>query len=674
MLSPEDHHLKKFSLPALATVFLLSTTTASFAATVAEQCSASKGLLAGKLSLCLIQAKALLQKKGDVELYKLNVARCNASQDIAWAALDRKISKGGSNCPSVSTAREFANYVTGCVEGLDLGLAGRPLPPNCVPCKSQLGTCSADLQSCNETAATCDAARTDCVNSLGQLNTEIAQCKADLATCLGPRKKRLMKSSWLATEPPILFPDSSYTGPPSPEQSPLHGAGSAQKFNCQAAKISAAGRYALCLAKARLQLAAQGQASYAVAIAKCEAKQRLVWAKLEKKAFVAHTSCPSTGDAQQVEQYVRTCSGDITTALSGQPLPTGCGSCPDDLTTCEDALTACATAVTGCNSSLNDCRASQDNANNELATCRADLEQCEGVSTTTSMSSTTSTTGVPPLACTIVFDLKNAVTLGSFSFDIDYSAVPGHMIGSGGTTQCTTLAGGTTIRVNDVDATKKATAGGFAIAGVTGPVNLVSCDFLANTTPVKADFTLTGTEATDVNGDPTAIPAYGVASINCTGPTTTTTLAPTTTTTIPDATTTTTLSGPVQYKIRFKLNSACGKSVGSLGLDIHYAGTGGQFDGTGASVSCTNLVAGGPTFVPNDDDAGQVLSLGYISLTGFTAPTDLAECLLTGPKKPSASDFVVTFTDISDPDGNSLQDPAICGGGTPPGISVSITP
>jgi len=187
-------------------------------------------------------------------------------------------------------------------------------------------------------------------------------------------------------------------------------------------------------------------------------------------------------------------------------------------------------------------------------------------STTTSTSSTTSTTGVPPLACTIVFDLKDAVTLGSFSFDINYSAVPGQMIGSGGTTQCTTLAGGTTIVVNDVDATKTATAGGFAIAGVTGPLNLVSCDFLANTTPVKADFTLTGTEATDVNGDPTAIPAFGVASINCTGPTTTTTLAPTTTTTIPDATTTTTVSGPAQYKIRFKLNSACGKSVVSLGL------------------------------------------------------------------------------------------------------------
>ena len=142
----------------------------------------------------------------------------------------------------------------------------------------------------------------------------------------------------------------------------------------------------------------------------------------------------------------------------------------------------------------------------------------------------------------------------------------------------------------------------------------------------------------------------------------------------PDATTTTTLGTPVQYKIRFKLNSACGLRVGSLGLDTHYAGTGGQFEGTGATVSCTNLVAGGPTFVPNDNDASKVLSLGYISLTGFTAPTDLAECLLTGPKKPSASDFVVTFTDISDPDGNSLQDPAICGTGTPPATSETVTP
>jgi hypothetical protein len=93
-------------------------------------------------------------------------------------------------------------------------------------------------------------------------------------------------------------------------------------------------------------------------------------------------------------------------------------------------------------------------------------------------------------------------------------------------------------------------------------------------------------------------------------------------------------------------------SVGSLQYDIDYSATGGDFNGSGGSVDCTDQTGSVATFF--DDDAGGV-NAAYLTFVGFTGPTNLAICTMTAPAVPSTSDFVVTVTDGSDPFTNPLS-------------------
>ena len=103
---------------------------------------------------------------------------------------------------------------------------------------------------------------------------------------------------------------------------------------------------------------------------------------------------------------------------------------------------------------------------------------------------------------------------------------------------------------------------------------------------------------------------------NCVPADTTTTTSSSTTTTEGEVTTTT--GGPGnKFTVLFTLDTAS-TGVGALQFTADYSGAGGEFDGEGAAVVCSNQVVGA-LFAPNDKDASDELTLGIIALSPFTA-------------------------------------------------------
>ncbi|HXC53406.1 MAG TPA: hypothetical protein VN634_21145 [Candidatus Limnocylindrales bacterium] len=123
-------------------------------------------------------------------------------------------------------------------------------------------------------------------------------------------------------------------------------------------------------------------------------------------------------------------------------------------------------------------------------------------------------------------------------------------------------------------------------------------------------------------------------------------------TTIETVTTSTLPSEPLS--INFLLTSSSAP-VGALQLTVNYASAPGQFEGIGGDVECVSNVPGA-LFAPNDNDATRRLSLGLISLSGFSAPADLVSCsFLPGTPVPVPHNFTIVVNDASDTDGNPID-------------------
>lgn len=116
----------------------------------------------------------------------------------------------------------------------------------------------------------------------------------------------------------MLLTASAALAGPTPEQ------------KCQAAKNSAAGKYAACRQSAEKSLVSTGDESkYGISIAKCEMKFADAWQKAIDNATNAGTTCPddplAAGDYKSV---IDAHSGNIATALGGDGLtaPSTCGN------------------------------------------------------------------------------------------------------------------------------------------------------------------------------------------------------------------------------------------------------------------------------------------------------------------------------------------------------------
>src|SRR3990167_8022219 len=141
---------------------------------------------------------------------------------------------------------------------------------------------------------------------------------------------------------------------------------------CEAGKNDASGKYAACLGQAEKSLVTSGDlAAFDEDVASCAGKLAATWEKLESAATSAGTSCPSTGDQADVEDFVTACDTVVAAALSGNPLPT-------DVLTCNEALDTCNDAVSTCDSDIATCEGDIAAAQSDLATCEGDLATCQG--------------------------------------------------------------------------------------------------------------------------------------------------------------------------------------------------------------------------------------------------------------------------------------------------------
>ena len=385
--------------------------------------------------------------------------------------------------------------------------------------------------------------------------------------------------------------------------------------------------------------------------------------------------------------------------------PPVCISLDDDPRSCED----CDNGIDDDDNGLEDC---------EDPNC-VNAPECTGTSTTSTTSTTvtvdtttttnttsttvttTTTVTLDQFNCNVIFRLADDLTLGSLQYEVDYGNAPGEFLGQGGQVECSDLIDVDVLAsFNDCDtascpdfATKEEVlvSGIISVDGYEGPLNLAECTFRADVEPVAGDFQITVIEASDPDlNEISPLPDVIIADINCEGgPTTTTTVVGPTTTTLVGPTTTTlvgptTTVGDIQnYTITFNLDSATGTTgVGALQWNVDYSGAPGGFQGSAGTVVCTKGVGTGDAlFARNDKDlvcSGdedvvcdapedctgvgtcttelEDLTLGLVSVDGFSAPLVVATCTFNGTPgdPPVAGDFVVTIEDSTDPEGNPI--------------------
>lgn len=277
------------------------------------------------------------------------------------------------------------------------------------------------------------------------------------------------------------------------------------------------------------------------------------------------------------------------------------------------------------------------------------------VTVTTVTSTTTTTVGDgSQCACEVTFGVTNVETLGALQYDTSYAGVGGGFDGTAGAVDCTRLAGDFAA-FNDIEAETKLSSAFISAAGFTGPIDVARCRYTRPglVEPVAGDFPITITDQSKPDFTP-ANATVEITNIGCIcsgGGTTTTTTGPTSTTSTTTGTnTTTTTGGPgTLYTVTFDLADAV--TAGALQFEVDYSAAGGQFQGSGAAVSCTSPLSAGGAFVSfNDVDASTQLNFAAVAIAGFTGPTTVANCTFDAPAAPVAGNFAITVVDASAPD------------------------
>jgi len=242
------------------------------------------------------------------------------------------------------------------------------------------------------------------------------------------------------------------------------------------------------------------------------------------------------------------------------------------------------------------------------------------------------------VTCNVTVRLDDAVSVGSLQFNVDYSATGGDFDGSGGSVSCTDQTGSIATFFDDDAGTVDAAY--LTFAGFTGPTNLAICSMTAPVAPLPTDFVVTVTDGSDPLTTPlNPLPAASVSKVSCSGGglTTTTTSTSTTSSTIP-------LNAFCWIRVSMTSNEA----TGSLQYEIGYNSALGEFEGSGGSVNCQNLVFGSLGTMADNEGAEHV-GVAIISLMGFTGPTDLTRCgWLPYGADPVPGDFTLTVVDASD--------------------------
>jgi hypothetical protein len=308
--------------------------------------------------------------------------------------------------------------------------------------------------------------------------------------------------------------------------------------------------------------------------------------------------------------------------------PPVCVSGNDDPRSCEDCDNGQDDDLNG----LEDC----EDPNCEHAAVCGEFPTTTLPETTTTTVPDTTTTTVAVRECDVTFRLEDDVTAGSLQWVTAYGASGGSFEGTGEDVECTSLVEQTLDAFNERTSEQELETGLITLAGIDGPTDLASCLWRGSGEPAPEDFVVSDIEAATVDLELLPDPQIGV-HVDCDR-------VPDTTTTTEPETTTTTIDGAVTSKVVFRLDSASAP-LGALQLLVDYGSAAGEFSGEGAVVKCVNKVPDALT-ARNDDDASNRLSLGYVSIDGFSAPIDLSECEFVGAV-PVAEDFAVTIQDAA---------------------------
>ncbi len=230
----------------------------------------------------------------------------------------------------------------------------------------------------------------------------------------------------------------------------------------------------------------------------------------------------------------------------------------------------------------------------------------------------------------ITFSLSAAPSpLDSLSFDVAYRG-GGDFDGQGTAVECRRMSGavGATSTFEDDDIQTLAvdlTAGDTAMEAVR---EIVRCLFSAEAQPTTGNFTVTITEALDEDGNDVKTQTQVLV-----------------TSIVEDSGNTST-----DHFITFGVTSTHA-AVGALQFDVDFLGDTGAFAVSGDKADCTNLTANSVLATSVID--GQ-LTAGLISLSGFSAPTNVIRCLFISATAPVADDFDVTVTEARTVDGDPL--------------------
>jgi hypothetical protein len=304
--------------------------------------------------------------------------------------------------------------------------------------------------------------------------------------------------------------------------------------------------------------------------------------------------------------------------------------------------------------SCEDCDNGQDDDLNGLEDC--DDPNCEHSAacgappttttlpetTTTTVPETTTTTTLAATDCEITFRLEDDVTLGSLEWLVDYADSDGSFVNTGELVECQELVEDTIAAFNERSEEETLELGLITVEGIDGPTDVVRCNWRGEGPPASEDFSIVELEAATVDLVVLPDPEIGVV-VDCDG------TPPTTTTTTVEPVTTTTTTDQVNFHVVFKLTESS-VPLGALQLLIDYDSAPGDFAGQGAVVQCANLTEA--LSARNDDDADRELSLGFVSVDGFSAPADLSRCTFVGTE-PVAGNFTIAIQDVTGIEGEA---------------------
>ncbi len=123
-------------------------------------------------------------------------------------------------------------------------------------------------------------------------------------------------------------------------------------------------------------------------------------------------------------------------------------------------------------------------------------------STTTTSTSTTTTTTLGDNACLVTLHLQDAVALGSMEFRITALGDAGHFVGTGAGPDCFGFPTGAITALSLTNADRTLAMAVVTLGGLTGPIDLADCSFVATPSADPADFEVLVTDAADPSGTP----------------------------------------------------------------------------------------------------------------------------------------------------------------------------